>query len=311
MPGLTCPFSPWCSSASDSTYSTQSDGQRNLPQSTNRSRSASIAIPDRPTVTKHWAPNATVAPQDLPSPRAEDRAQRKSMEGSRETNEKEHDDGRVVIIDDRNTDSGYHTGIGTDTASVISCDSIGPWSGLSLNVLQELITKFTNTLLETTSVTDWACAATIMIPPQVMETRVAALLKNFSLELLPLASIDQDSKKKIEACLFIRRNGQRIARCFRESASTTAAAEVFHQLKFSNNEISLEEKMRNWELSSDMVCKEVDDASDDGEAELPIEFSDAKEFLISSQPFQHLIERFQALYYDRDEMLLTIRLGHG
>jgi hypothetical protein len=82
---------------------------------------------------------------------------------------------------------------------------------------------------------------------------------------------------------------------------------VFHQLKFSNNEISREEKMRNWELSSNTVCKEVDDASDDGEAELPIEFSDAKEFLISSQPFQHLIERFRALYYDRDEMLLTIR----
>ena len=71
-PGLshTQDNSPWCSSASDSTYSTQSDGPRNNPQWSQRGRSASIAtIPDWPGTTTHWSPNASSAtPQDLRSP---------------------------------------------------------------------------------------------------------------------------------------------------------------------------------------------------------------------------------------------------
>lgn len=65
-PGLsyTQENSPWCSSASDSTYSTQSDGPRTLPQWTHRGRSASI--PDWPAATTHWSPNpASITPQDL------------------------------------------------------------------------------------------------------------------------------------------------------------------------------------------------------------------------------------------------------
>ncbi|KAE9378029.1 hypothetical protein N431DRAFT_171451 [Stipitochalara longipes BDJ] len=65
-PGLsyTQDNSPWCSSASDSTYSTQSDGPRNLPQWTHRGRSASI--PDWPATTTHWSANtASITPQDL------------------------------------------------------------------------------------------------------------------------------------------------------------------------------------------------------------------------------------------------------
>jgi hypothetical protein len=65
-PGLsyTQDNSPWCSSASDSTFSTQSDGPRNLPQWTHRGRSASI--PDWPVTTTHWSANtASVTPQDL------------------------------------------------------------------------------------------------------------------------------------------------------------------------------------------------------------------------------------------------------
>jgi len=71
-PGLsyTQENSPWCSSASDSTYSTQSDGPRNLPQWTHRGRSASIAtIPDWSAATTHWPSNAaSVTSQELRSP---------------------------------------------------------------------------------------------------------------------------------------------------------------------------------------------------------------------------------------------------
>jgi hypothetical protein len=68
-PGLsyTQDNSPWCSSASDSTYSNQSDGPRNLPHWPHRGRSASI--PDWQATTTHWSPNpASVTPQDLRAP---------------------------------------------------------------------------------------------------------------------------------------------------------------------------------------------------------------------------------------------------
>lgn len=68
-PGLsyTQDNSPWCSSASDSTYSTQSDGPRNISQWTHRGRSASI--PDWPVTTTHWSPNpASVTSQDIRAP---------------------------------------------------------------------------------------------------------------------------------------------------------------------------------------------------------------------------------------------------
>jgi len=230
-----------------------------------------------------------------------------SMEESRETGKENRENPGTITIDDRQTDSGYHTGLGTDTASVISCDSSEAWPGLSLGLLHDIITNFTDILLDSPFVADWASAAAMVIPSHTMETKVAGLLKNFSSELLPLASVDQDSKKKIEACIFIRRNKNRIARCFRENASTAATAGVFDQLRSSNMEISLEEKMNNWKLASKIVKKQGDEDSDGDDDELPIEFSAVKEFLISSPPFQRLLERFQAVYYDRDEKLSTIQ----
>jgi hypothetical protein len=62
--------SPWCSSASNSTNSTQSDRPQNLPQWSHRGGSVSAGtIPDRPAITTHWSPNASSdTPQDFPAP---------------------------------------------------------------------------------------------------------------------------------------------------------------------------------------------------------------------------------------------------
>jgi hypothetical protein len=62
--------SPWCSSASNSTYSTQSDRPQNLPQWSHRGGSVSAeTIPDWPAITTHWSPNASSdTPQDFPAP---------------------------------------------------------------------------------------------------------------------------------------------------------------------------------------------------------------------------------------------------
>ena len=223
------------------------------------------------------------------------------MIGSKHTNPKESDS-----IDDRKTDSGYHTRLGTDTTSLVSYDSIEPLPSLSLNVLHDLITNFTKVLLENPYVSDWARAAANLIPSHTMEMKVAGLLENFTKELLPLANITQDSKNKTEACLFIRRNKHRIATCFRKRAGTTTTADLINRLKSLSVEITLEEKMDNW-ATSGMVCKDTNEETDDDESDLLIEFSDAKEFLISSSPFQHLLERLQALYYDRNGKLSTVR----
>jgi len=210
-------------------------------------------------------------------------------------------------INDLRTDSGYQTGIGTETASVMSCDSNELWPDLSLNVLHDLITKFTNILLESPHVSDWACAAAAVIPSHTMEMKVAGLLKNYTQELLPLAGTTQDSKNKAEACLFIRRNKHRIGRCFTEKAATKTTADMFDRLKSLSSDISLEDKMFRWRSASEFLREETNEDSDDDENQLPIEFSDAKEFLISFPPFRRLLERLQALYYDRDERVSTIR----
>jgi hypothetical protein len=74
VPGLsyTQDNSPWCSSASDSTYSTPSDGSRNGRLWPYRGRSASIAtLPDWSAPTIQWSPHAaSTAAQDLRSPAA-------------------------------------------------------------------------------------------------------------------------------------------------------------------------------------------------------------------------------------------------
>ena len=74
IPGLsyTQDNSPWCSSASDSTYSTQSDGSRNGRHWTHRARSASLTtVPDwsAAAAAAQWSPHGiSTTPQDLRSP---------------------------------------------------------------------------------------------------------------------------------------------------------------------------------------------------------------------------------------------------
>ncbi|KAK0116697.1 hypothetical protein ONS96_012549 [Cadophora gregata f. sp. sojae] len=71
IPGLSYNNSPWCSSASDSTYSTQSDCSRNGPHLIPRDRSQSIAtLPDWPlSAGTHWSPHGlSTTPQEIRSP---------------------------------------------------------------------------------------------------------------------------------------------------------------------------------------------------------------------------------------------------
>jgi hypothetical protein len=214
-----------------------------------------------------------------------------------------------IVQDDRYTDSGYHTGRGTDTCSILSSDSTGPWSGLDSAIFQGLVTNFTKTILENPSIAAWAGAAATTIPSDILEAKAALLLKEYSKELLPLTSSSHDAKTAKDACLFIRKNKQRIARCFRENADKAPTQNVFEQLKRSD-ELSLDEKMNGWDIFSDHIRKSSDVASeisDDGNEEFPIEFSEAREFLTSSPPFERLIDRLQALYYDRDGKMLEIQ----
>ncbi|PVH80575.1 hypothetical protein DL98DRAFT_187095 [Cadophora sp. DSE1049] len=71
IPGLSYNNSPWCSSASDSTYSTQSDCSRNGPHLIPRDRSQSIAtLPDWPlSAGTQWSSHGlSTTPQEIRSP---------------------------------------------------------------------------------------------------------------------------------------------------------------------------------------------------------------------------------------------------
>lgn len=71
IPGLSYNNSPWCSSASSSNYSTQSDGSRTGPQLYNRGRSLSVAtLPDWSTsaAAPYWSHGMNNTPQDTRSP---------------------------------------------------------------------------------------------------------------------------------------------------------------------------------------------------------------------------------------------------
>jgi hypothetical protein len=220
----------------------------------------------------------------------------------------------VSEINDQATDSGYGTGHGTDTVSVASCNSFASSLGLSSNEIQELIMNFTNTLMESSHVSDWATAASASAPASMVETRISNLLKEFSMELLPLASVEEESKGKIDACRFIRRQRQRIARCFREGIDTTVAVSVFDTLKSANGQLSLLEKMGSWEQSSER--ENIGDPEDkfdgvENDDEIMSKYTAAKAFLVSSPPFRRLIEKLQSIYYDRDEKLDSIRILIG
>lgn len=214
-----------------------------------------------------------------------------------------------IVQDDQYTDSGYHTRLNTDTCSILSSDSIGPWPGLDPAISQDLITNFTKIILENPSISAWAGAAATTIPSDILEAKVALLLKEYSEELLPHTSSTPDAKTTRNACLFIRRNRQRIARCFRENANKAPTRNVFDQSKMSD-ELSLDGKMKNWDISSDHVHRSPDavsEISDDGNEEFPIEFTKAREFLKSSPPFERLIDRLQVLYYDKGAKMLEIQ----
>lgn len=239
-----------------------------------------------------------------------DNTQRRLERGDRESAEKGQKESIAFDMDDCKTESGYHTGRGTDTASITSCDSIEPPSGLSSDKLQDLIKTFINTLSESPCVIDWIGATTITTPRRDLESKFMRLLKKFSLELLPIANVDQDSKMMTDVCIFLRQNRKEIARCFTTSADPASTVGIFSQLKSSNIELTLDEKMNTWEQCPNRA--EFDSASnyhasDDEENESLTEFAKTKDFLISSQPFQKLLRRLQTLYYDENEKLLAIR----
>jgi hypothetical protein len=221
-----------------------------------------------------------------------------------------------IVQDDRYTDSGYHTRLNADTCSILSSDSIGSWPGLDPAILQDLLTNFTKIILENPSISVWAGAATITIPSDILEAKAALLLKEYSEELLPLTSSTPDAKITRDACLFIRRNRKRIARYFRENANKAPTRIFFDQSKITD-EMSLDEKMENWDekmkncdIFSDHIQQSPDavsEISDDSNEEFPIEFSKAREFLTSSPPFERLIDRLQGLYYDKGAKMLEIQ----
>lgn len=89
--------------------------------------------------------------------------------------------------DPAQSDSGYHSGIGTDTASICSVDSIGSLADVSPSFLQEFVEFFSKILMEQAGAYAWARYAVSMHSENVIEKHLGDLLKSYAIGLSHLA----------------------------------------------------------------------------------------------------------------------------
>lgn len=92
-------------------------------------------------------------------------------------------EGRTHAAGQVQTDSGYHSGKGTDTASVCSIDSNGSSLGIPTDTLQDFITVFANVLLDKVTVYAGAAYDVAEHPPGVIEAHFHDLLRRYAIDL--------------------------------------------------------------------------------------------------------------------------------
>lgn len=90
--------------------------------------------------------------------------------------------------DPAQSDSGYHSGIGTDTASICSMDSIGSLADVSPSFLQEFVEFFSKMLMEKAGAYAWARYAISIHSGDVIEKHLGDLLKSYAIGLSHLAT---------------------------------------------------------------------------------------------------------------------------
>ncbi|KAF7513369.1 hypothetical protein GJ744_009790 [Endocarpon pusillum] len=215
------------------------------------------------------------------------------------------------------SDSGYHTGLGTDTDSVCTLGSVGTSLGLSQDFLQDFIAFFGDTLIDKAGARAWAGYALVQHAPEVIEHRLDGLLKDYAIDLLsisqevkiehkqPHQAIATDGRIASGATKLIRRYRPKIARYFRDHAVSTPpnSKSMAERLRGLGKQLSLTEKLGLFEkVASGRTDADnaLDDECDDGdEGEYMADIAPIRDFLVSSKAFQDLaIAIRRSLYCD-------------
>ncbi|KAF2741613.1 hypothetical protein M011DRAFT_482416 [Sporormia fimetaria CBS 119925] len=187
------------------------------------------------------------------------------------------------IVTENASDSGYHSGLGTDTESACFMDSNGSSLGLPRNFLQEFIAFFGDTLIEKAGARQWAGHALAHHSSEDIEKHLNVLLKEYATELMSKPTntwILEGSKvtRPVQdhaqirlltgATNLIRRSRPKIARYFRDNAVSVPVSEtsLSARLQELGQQLSLTERLSLFTKSA-AVTRDPTEAAPDLEAD--------------------------------------------
>jgi hypothetical protein len=217
------------------------------------------------------------------------------------------------------SDSGYRSGLGTDTESVCSLDSTGSSLGLPQNFLHEFIAFFGDTLIDRAGTRQWAQYTLAHRSSEEVEKQLSALLKEFVLELsskTPSSWVSEEcdvqqriqdpahSQLLVGATNLIRRYRPKIARYFCDNAVSIPVSEtsLSTRLQGLGQQLSLNERLNLFTKSGSSTNGLSDpslDLLDDEEAALVTDLRPVRDLLVSSDAFRRLAEKLRRrLYHD-------------
>lgn len=237
-----------------------------------------------------------------------------------------HDERKIPLKDQETqtreapSDSGYHSGLGTDTESVCSMGSVGSSLGLPQNFLQDFISYFGDVLIEKSGSRAWGKYALEHYSSEIIEHRLNGLLKEYAVrvsssdpppqDLLKNINRGQQEARDIEfsarATKLIRRYRPKIARYFRDNAisAPVTAESLVSRLKQMSKQLSLDEKIglltkvvpANKEPNDTVPALETEDEVEE-DAELYADLEPIRDFLVSSEAFAQLATSLRNVFY--------------
>jgi hypothetical protein len=221
------------------------------------------------------------------------------------------------------SDSGYRSGLGTDTGSVCSLGSVGSSFGLPADFLLEFIAFFGDTLIERSGAQNWAEHALTLRSSNEFETQLAVLLKEYAVEVtlnppkpqpdslsVEHAQRSADGQALTHAARLIRRYRPKIARYFCDNAisasAVTPAASLSERLQQLGQQLSLTEKLglfsKPTTSSADAMELAPDVQMDEEDGEAFTDLALVQELLVSCRAFERLALGLRRRIYNEDEL---------
>lgn len=227
------------------------------------------------------------------------------------------------------SDSGYHSGLGTDTGSVCSMGSVGSSLGIPRDFLQEFIAFFGDTLIEKSGAQHWAGHALTSRSSIEIETQLAVLLKEYAMEVTvdppesqsdPLrikqAQRSADGQALTHATRMIRRYRPKIARYFCDNAvsasDATPAVSLAERLQQLGQQLSLTEKLGllSKPTTGSVDAMEIvhDPQIDEEDGEAFADLALVQELLVSCRAFERLaLGLRQRIYHEDERQMANVR----